>query len=84
MSGDLLDVLLDSQAQGGENPNHGLKGFAFLGQCLTFLPAQHEVMDLAVAGRVKEALKDLPEGERSAIVMASIILGVRTPRPAGE
>ena len=39
-------------------------------------------MDLAVAGRVKEALKDLPEGERSAIVMA--YFGGYTYREAAE
>lgn len=43
---------------------------------------EHEVMDLAVAGRVKEALKDLPEGERSAIVMA--YFGGYTYREAAE
>lgn len=43
---------------------------------------EHEVMDLAVAGRVKEALKDLPEGERSAIVMA--YFGGFTYREAAE
>ena len=43
---------------------------------------EHEVMDLAVAGRVKEALKDLPEGERSAIVMAYV--GGYTYREAAE
>ena len=43
---------------------------------------EHEVMDLAVAGRVKDALKDLPEGERSAIVMA--YFGGYTYREAAE
>lgn len=43
---------------------------------------EHEVMDLAVAGRVKEALKDLSEGERSAIVMA--YFGGYTYREAAE
>ncbi len=43
---------------------------------------EHEVMDLAVAGRVKEALGDLPEGERSAIVLA--YFGGYTYREAAE
>lgn len=43
---------------------------------------EHEVMDLAVATRVKDALKDLPEGERSAIVMA--YFGGYTYREAAE
>jgi RNA polymerase sigma-70 factor (ECF subfamily) len=43
---------------------------------------EHEVVDLAVAERVKEALQTLPEGERQAIALA--YFGGRTYREVAE
>lgn len=43
---------------------------------------EHEVLDLSVAERVKEALADLPEGEREAIVLA--YFGGHTYREVAE
>jgi RNA polymerase sigma-70 factor, ECF subfamily len=43
---------------------------------------EHEVVDLAIAERVKEALHTLPEGERQAIALA--YFGGRTYREAAE
>ncbi|MGV3759475.1 MAG: sigma-70 family RNA polymerase sigma factor [Actinomycetota bacterium] len=43
---------------------------------------EHEVVDLAIAERVKEALQTLPEGERQAIALA--YFGGRTYREVAE
>lgn len=43
---------------------------------------EHEVLDLSVAERVKDALADLPEGEREAIVLA--YFGGHTYREVAE
>ena len=43
---------------------------------------EHEVLDMSVAERVKDALADLPEGERAAIVLA--YFGGHTYREVAE